>query len=186
MSNKEIFDDLHKFFLKVNKMRTDVMRKENPTDSYDYFPKDEEPEFVIRKGMQQYEDLVKRFKRMERKGGIKLSKDPDIQPPNIKTTKPKKEENTQSEVKESGVPKKRKISGTEEVKDAPKKRKISGTEEGKDVPKKRKVSGTEEEKDAPKKRKVSGTEETKETKETTKKKEKYLEPKMMRRKTSHK
>ena len=144
MSNKEIFDDLHKFFLKVNIMRTDIMRKENPTDSYDYFPKDEEPESVIRRGMSQYEDLVKRFKRMERKGGIKLSKDPDLQPPNIKTTKPKKEENTQTEVKETTISKKRKISGTEEGKDAPKKRKVSGTEETKETTKKRKISGTKD------------------------------------------
>jgi hypothetical protein len=37
------------------------MRKENPNDRYDYFPKDEQPELVIRKGMNQYEDLVKKI-----------------------------------------------------------------------------------------------------------------------------
>ena len=168
MSNKEIFDELHKFFLKVNIMRTDFMKKENPNDTYNYFPKDEEPELVIRKGMTQYEDLIKRFKRMDRKGGIKLSKEPEIQPPNIKTTKPKKEESEPTEEKTKQSPKKRKVSGTkeeEEIKKNQKKRKISGTEEIKESPKKRKVSGsgTEEMKSATKKRKVSGAEDIKES-----------------------
>ena len=150
------------------------MRKENPNDTYNYFDEKEEPESVIRKGMAQYEDLVKRFKRMDKKGGLKLSKESEInqqekQTANIKITKPKKDE------KES--PKKRKISGTkeEETKESPKKRKISGTkeEETKESPKKRKISGTkdEETKESPKKRKTSGTkeEETNETKEKSKK-----------------
>ena len=72
--NKKLFDDLKEFFIKVNKVRTDVMRAENPYDSYDYFAKDENPELIIRRGMTQYEDLVKKFKRME-KQGRKLSKD---------------------------------------------------------------------------------------------------------------
>ena len=54
MSDKKIFDDLHSFFLKFNKARTDLMRKENPNDTYNYFLKNEEPESVIRKGMAQY------------------------------------------------------------------------------------------------------------------------------------
>ena len=126
MSDKKLFDDLHSFFLKVNKARTDVMRKENPNDTYNYFPKDEEPESVIRKGMAQYEDLLKRFKRMEKKGGLKLAKEVENQKQasNIKTTKPKKEEKEQLEDKK-GSPKKRKTSGTkeEDVKESPKKRK---------------------------------------------------------------
>ena len=169
MANKELFDELHKLFLEINKMRTDVMKKENPNDTYSYFPNDEEPELVIRKGMTQYEDLIKRFKRMEKKGGLKLSKEPEIQPPNIKTTKPKKEESEQIEEKSKQSPKKRKVSGTkeeeEESKKIPKKRKVSGAEEIKESPKKRKVSGsgTDEIKNAPKKRKVSGAEEIKES-----------------------
>ena len=173
MSNKKLFDDLHNFFLKVNKARTDVMRKENPNDTYNYFDKNEEPESIIRKGMAQYEDLVKRFKRMDKKRGLKLGKESEInqqekQTANIKTTKPKKEES------EKESPKKRKVSDTkeEETKETPKKRKVSGTkeEETKETPKKRKVSGTKEEeaKETPKKRKVSGTKEE-ETKETPKK-----------------
>ena len=180
MSDKKTFDDLHNFFLKVNKVRTDVMRKENPNDTYNYFPKDEEPESVIRKGMAQYEDLLKRFKRMERKGGIKLTKETDKQEQpikqttNIKTTKPKKEEKELDEEKDKKIPKKRKISGTkeEDIKESPKKRKISGTkeEETKETPKKRKISGTKEEetKETPKKRKISGTKEE-EAKESPKK-----------------
>jgi len=175
MSNKKLFDELHQFFLKVNKARTDVMRKENPNDRYDYFPKDEQPELVIRKGMNQYEDLVKKFKRMERKGGIKLTKEPETsqsskessqsQTTNIKTTKAKKQEKTE---KEKPSPKKRKTSGTKEEekeKPSPKKRKTSGVKEEekeKPSPKKRKTSGAKEEdkeKTSPKKRKTSGTKE---------------------------
>ena len=157
MSNKKLFDELHHFFLKVNKARTDVMRKENPNDRYDYFPKDEQPELVIRKGMNQYEDLVKKFKRMERKGGIKLPKESEpsqsskessqSQTTNIKTTKPKKEEKTE---KEKPSPKKRKTSGVKEEekeKPSPKKRKTSGAKEEdkeKPSPKKRKTSGANE------------------------------------------
>ena len=119
MSNKKLFDDLQTFFLQVNKIRTDLMRKENPNDTYNYFPKDEQPELIIRKGMSQYEDLVKKFKRMERKGGIKLSKESEIkespkkQSANIKTTKPKKEEQ-KGEDEEKESPKKRKVSGTKD------------------------------------------------------------------------
>jgi len=175
MSNKKLFDELHQFFLKVNKARTDVMRKENPNDRYDYFPKDEQPELVIRKGMNQYEDLVKKFKRMERKGGIKLPKESEAsqsskessqsQTTNIKTTKPKKEEKTE---KEKPSPKKRKTSGVKEEekeKPSPKKRKTSGAKEEekeKPSPKKRKTSGAKEEdkeKPSPKKRKTSGANE---------------------------
>ena len=175
MSNKKLFDELHQFFLKVNKARTDVMRKENPNDRYDYFPKDEQPELVIRKGMNQYEDLVKKFKRMERKGGIKLPKESEAsqsskessqsQTTNIKTTKPKKEEKTE---KEKPSPKKRKTSGVKEEekeKPSPKKRKTSGAKEEekeKPSPKKRKTSGAKEEekeKSSPKKRKTSGANE---------------------------
>ena len=142
MSNKKLFDELHHFFLKVNKVRTDVMRKENPNDSYEYFPKDEQPELIIRKGMSQYEDLVKKFRRMERKGGLKLTKESEPiqsskepkQTTNIKTTKPKKEE---KEEKEKISPKKRKTSDTkEEEKEKPstKRRKTSGLkEEEKDI-----------------------------------------------------
>ena len=65
--NEKLFDDLQKFFIEVNKIRTDIMKKENPYDSYEYFSKDENPELIIRRGMTQYEDLVKHFKRMERK-----------------------------------------------------------------------------------------------------------------------
>ena len=161
MSNKKLFDELHHFFLKVNKVRTDVMRKENPNDSYEYFPKDEQPELVIRKGMSQYEDLAKKFRRMERKGGLKLTK--ESEPPqslkeskqstNIKTTKPKKEE---KEEKEKISPKKRKTSDTkEEEKEKPstKRRKTSGLkEEEKDIDK-------DKDKAPPKKRKTSGTKE---------------------------
>ena len=71
--NKKLFEDLQKFFIDVNKVRTDVLRKENPYDSYEYFSKDENPELIIRRGMNQYEDLVKHFKAMERKER-KLSK----------------------------------------------------------------------------------------------------------------
>ena len=169
MTNKELFDELHTLFLKVNKIRTDVMKKENPNDTYSYFPNDEEPELVIRKGMTQYEDLIKRFKRMEKKGGLKLSKEPEIQPPNIKTTKPKKEESEQIEEKSKQSPKKRKVSDTkdeeEEAKKIPKKRKVSGAEEIKDPPKNRKESGsgTDEINNVSKKRKVSGAEEIKES-----------------------
>ena len=71
--NKKLFEDLQKFFIEVNKVRTDIMKKENPYDSYEYFSKDENPELIIRRGMNQYEDLVKQFKRMERRER-KLSK----------------------------------------------------------------------------------------------------------------
>ena len=57
---------MKEFFIKVNKVRTDVMRAENPYQSYDYFSSDENPELIIRRGMTQYEDLVKQFKRMEK------------------------------------------------------------------------------------------------------------------------
>ena len=67
MDDNKLFDELYDFFIKVNKARTDFMRKENPNNSYEYFPKDEEPELVIRKGMTQYEDLVKQFKKIEKK-----------------------------------------------------------------------------------------------------------------------
>ena len=177
MSNKKIFDDLHHFFLKVNKFRIDVMRQENPNDTYNYFANDEEPESVIRKGMVQYEDLLKRLKRLEKKGGIKLSKGTESQKEkpsaNIKTTKPKKEENEKKEEKEKPSPKKRKLSGNKEEKEKeePKKRKLSDNkEEGtKDIPKKRKLSGNKEEKkDSPKKRKLSDNKEEG-TKDTPKK-----------------
>ena len=166
MSEQKLFDDLHNFFLKVNKVRTDVMRKENPSDSYNYFPTDEEPENAIRKGMAQYEDLVKRFRRMDKKGGIKLSKQPEIKQPekqtaNIKTTKPKKEKEDEQEEKgkENLSDKKRQKNSIDETKDSPKKRKISDSkkEDLKESPKKRKVSDSKKEdlKESPKKRKVS-------------------------------
>jgi hypothetical protein len=44
------------------------MKRENPYDSYEYFSKDENPELIIRRGMTQYEDLVKIFKRMDKRG----------------------------------------------------------------------------------------------------------------------
>ena len=188
MSNKKLFDELHHFFLKVNKVRTDVMRKENPNDSYEYFPKDEQPELVVRKGMTQYEDLVKKFRRMERKGGLKLTKESEPvqsskepkQTTNIKATKPKNEE------KEKISPKKRKTSSTkEEENEKPehKKRKTSGAkEEENEKPehKKRKTSGAKEqenEKPEHKKRKTSGA------KEEDKEKEKE-KPSNKKRKTS--
>ena len=71
--NKKLFEDLQKFFIQVNKVRTDVMKKENPYDSYEYFSKDENPELIIRRGMNQYEDLVKKFKQFGKKER-KLSK----------------------------------------------------------------------------------------------------------------
>ena len=166
MSEQKLFDDLHNFFLKVNKVRTDVMRKENPSDSYNYFPIDEEPENVIRKGMAQYEDLVKRFRRMDKKGGIKLSKQPEIKQPekqtaNIKTTKPKKEKEDEQEEKgkENLSDKKRQKNSIDETKDSPKKRKISDSkkEDLKEKPKRRKISDTNEDelKEKPKRRKIS-------------------------------
>ena len=151
------------------------MRKENPNDTYNYFASDEEPQSVIRKGMVQYEDLLKRLKRMEKKGGIKLSKgdesEKDKPPSNFKTTNQKKEENEKKEEKET---KKRKLSGNkeEDIKEFPKKRKLSGNKEEdiKESPKKRKLSGNKEEdiKESPKKRKLSGNKEE-ETKDTPKK-----------------
>ena len=87
MANKELFNELHKLLLEINKMRTDVMKKENPNDTYCYFPNDEKPELVICKGMAQYVDLIKRFKRMEKNGGILLSKGPEIQSSNTNLRK---------------------------------------------------------------------------------------------------
>ena len=183
------------------------MRKENPNDTYDYFPKDEQPELVIRKGMNQYEDLVKKFKRMERKGGIKLTKESETsqtskessqsQTTNIKTTKPKKEEKAE---KEKPSPKKRKTSGAneeEKEKPSPKKRKTSGAKEEekeKPSPKKRKTSGAneeEKEKPSPKKRKTSGAKEEEKEKPSPKKRktsgakeEEKEKPSPKKRKTS--
>ena len=89
--NKKLFEDLQKFFIEVNKVRTDIMKKENPFDSYEYFSKDESPELIIRRGMTQYEDLVKQFKRMERKER-KLSKGSENTTPIKKTEDIKIEE----------------------------------------------------------------------------------------------
>ena len=160
--NKKLFDDLHNFFLQVNKVRTDVMRKENPTDTYtyNYFPKDEEPESVIRKGMAQYEDILKIFKRMDKKGGLKLSTETGKLTSNTKTTKAIKKENEQSEKEKEKLPvKKQKASNIDDKKESPKKRKLSDTkqEDSKEKPKKRKISDSngEEIKEKPKKRKIS-------------------------------
>ena len=89
--NKKLFEDLQKFFIEVNKVRTDIMKKENPFDSYEYFSKDESPELIIRRGMTQYEDLVRQFKRMERKER-KLSKGSENTTPIKKTEDIKIEE----------------------------------------------------------------------------------------------
>ena len=95
--NKKLFEDLQKFFIDVNKVRTDVLRKENPYDSYEYFSKDENPELIIRRGMNQYEDLVKHFKTMERKER-KLSKGSENTTP-IKVSNEKKIEDQKENVK---------------------------------------------------------------------------------------
>ena len=95
--NKKLFEDLQKFFIDVNKVRTDVLRKENPYDSYEYFSKDENPELIIRRGMNQYEDLVKHFKTMERKER-KLSKGSENTTP-IKANNDKKIEDKKEAVK---------------------------------------------------------------------------------------
>ena len=95
--NKKLFEDLQKFFIDVNKVRTDVLRKENPYDSYEYFSKDENPELIIRRGMNQYEDLVKHFKAMERKER-KLSKGSENTTP-IKANNDKKIEDKKEAVK---------------------------------------------------------------------------------------
>ena len=73
MNNNNLFNDLYKFFINVNKKRTDIMKKENPLQIYEYFDKDEKKENIIRKGMCQYEDLIKQFKRKHRGDHSKLS-----------------------------------------------------------------------------------------------------------------
>ena len=44
------------------------MRGENPNEVYEYFQENEPTELIIRKGMSQYEDLLKIIKKKERKG----------------------------------------------------------------------------------------------------------------------
>ena len=74
MSQKKLFNELYNFFLNVNKMRRDIMKKENPMDSYELFDEDESQEDIIRKGMCQYEDLIKKFKRNE-KSSLNINED---------------------------------------------------------------------------------------------------------------
>ena len=96
-NNKKLFEDLQKFFIEVNKVRTDVMKKENPYDSYEYFSKDENPELIIRRGMTQYEDLIKQFKRIEKRER-KMSKGSENTTP-IKLSENKKIEEKKEAVK---------------------------------------------------------------------------------------
>ena len=96
--NNKLFEELQKFFIQVNKVRTDVMKKENPYDSYEYFSKDENPELIIRRGMTQYEDLVKKFKEIEKKEK-KLSKGSENITP-IKSTPNKEKEKEKQDNKE--------------------------------------------------------------------------------------
>ena len=92
--NKKLFEELQKFFINVNKLRTDVMKRENPYDSYEYFSKDENPELIIRRGMTQYEDLVKIFKRMDKRGRKSSRGSENITPvkPETKSEKEEKKE----------------------------------------------------------------------------------------------
>ena len=96
--NNKLFEELQKFFIQVNKVRTDVMKKENPYDSYEYFSKDENPELIIRRGMTQYEDLVKKFKLIEKKER-KLSRGSENITP-IKSTDIKQNSNKKEDKKE--------------------------------------------------------------------------------------
>ena len=92
--NKKLFEELQKFFINVNKLRTDEMKRENPYDSYEYFSKDENPELIIRRGMTQYEDLVKIFKRMDKRGRKSSRGSENITPvkPETKSEKEEKKE----------------------------------------------------------------------------------------------
>ena len=63
MTTEQLLQDLRSFFFKVNSFRTQIMRKENPNEIYDQFPQDEPMELIIHKGMSQYEDLAKYFKK---------------------------------------------------------------------------------------------------------------------------
>ena len=66
MTTEQLIQDLRSFFFKVNNLRTDVMRKENPNEIYEHFANEEPDELVIRRGMSQYEDLAKYFKKKGR------------------------------------------------------------------------------------------------------------------------
>ena len=68
MSTEKLQNDLFKFFKRVNKIRTKAMRGENPNEVYEYFQENEPTELIIRKGMSQYEDLLKIMKKNIRKG----------------------------------------------------------------------------------------------------------------------
>ena len=74
MSNNKLYDDLYNFFINVNKVRTDLMKKENPMQTYELLNENEPKENIIRKGMCQFEDLIKQFKRMNKKPNPKNKK----------------------------------------------------------------------------------------------------------------
>ena len=108
-NNNKLFEELQKFFIQVNKVRTDVMKRENPYDSYQYFSKDENPELIIRRGMTQYEDLVKKFKVIEKKER-KLSRGSENATP-VKPNPVKEKEDNKK------LAKKLEFSGKKEVKE---------------------------------------------------------------------
>ena len=127
--NKKLFDELKEFFIKVNKVRTDVMRAENPYQSYDYFSSDENPELIIRRGMTQYEDLVKKFKQMEKKER-KLSKDIEKNENKTQIKSNIKKEN--KEIKDIQDNKKVEFTDNKEIKENKEKIKIVEEKENKD------------------------------------------------------
>ena len=108
-NNNKLIEELQKFFIQVNKVRTDVMKRENPYDSYQYFSKDENPELIIRRGMTQYEDLVKKFKVIEKKER-KLSRGSENATP-VKPNPVKENEDNKK------LDKKLEFSGKKEIKD---------------------------------------------------------------------
>ena len=110
MDENKLYQELSDFFINVNKKRTEMMKKKNPSQIYELFKNDENKENIIRKGMCQYEDLVKIFKAMKKpkqnviKKSVKKSKENlnknEEKTNNIKKEEEKKDENKKENMKE--------------------------------------------------------------------------------------
>ena len=108
MDENKLYQELSDFFINVNKKRTEMMKKKNPSQIYELFKSDETKENIIRKGMCQYEDLVKIFKAMKKpkqnviKKSVKKSKE-NLNKNEEKTNNIKKEEEKKDENKKENM-----------------------------------------------------------------------------------
>ena len=132
MTTDQLLQDLRSFFFKVNSLRTQIMRSENPNEIYDQFPQDEPSELVIRKGMSQYEDLAKHFKKKGKRPVTISQPEPEIETVPLYKPKIKKTDENYNEPEEQISKEKTSKKVTKKEKETPKIKTISKKNEEKE------------------------------------------------------